>query len=51
MEDDDGFVFTRPAKQKRKIVAEDVPEPKIQQPTKPSFMDFAEVTFSYEGDL
>jgi hypothetical protein len=52
MEDDDRFVFTRPAKQKRKIVAEDVAaEPKIRQPTKPSFMDFAEVTFSCEGDL
>ena len=52
MEDDDGFVFARPAKQKRKLVAEDVEaEPKVRQPTKPSFMDFAEVTFSYEGDL
>jgi hypothetical protein len=51
MEDDDGFVFTRPAKQKRKLVAEEVEaEPKVRQPTKPSFMDFAEVTFSCEGD-
>jgi hypothetical protein len=52
MEDDDGFVFTRPPKQKRKLVAQEVPaEPKVRQPTKPSFMDFAEVTVSCEGDL
>ena len=52
MEDDDGFVFTRPSKQKRKHVPEEVEaEPKVRQPTKPSFMDFTEVTCSCERDL
>jgi hypothetical protein len=52
MEDDDGFVFSRPPKQKRKLVAEEVAaEPKVRQPPKPSFMDFAEVTVSCERDL
>jgi len=44
MEDDDGFVFTRPSKQKRKLVVEELDaESEIRQTTKPSFMDFTEV--------
>lgn len=53
MEDDDGFVFTRPSKQKRKLaVAEEVDAvPKVRQSTKPSFMDFTEVPLLLRGLL